>query len=167
MKTKWLFIIAAIALVISTVAVKPAMAFFTDTIQTQGGFKISVGDGVPEIHEDVENLTKKVTIRNVGDYPIFVRAKAIYPDNCDVTFTVTEGWSDGGDGYYYYADPIVPGESTPEDFPLTLKITRNAGETGTFNVIIVQEATKVAYDENGNVIWAPEAISQSNYNLGQ
>ena len=167
MKTKLLFIIAAIALVISTVAVKPAMAFFTDTIQTQGGFKISVGDGTPEIDEKVEDLTKKITIKNTGDYPIFVRAKAIYPDNCTVTLTVTEGWSDGGDGYYYYANPIAPGESTPVDTPLTLAITRKAGDTGTFNVIIVQEATKVAYDENGNVIWDAVAISQSNYNLGQ
>ncbi len=167
MKTKLLFIIAAIALVISTVAVKPAMAFFTDTVTTSGGFKISVGDGTPEIDEKVEDLTKKITIKNTGDYPIFVRAKAIYPDNCTVTLTVTEGWSDGGDGYYYYANPIAPGESTPVDTPLTLAITRKVGDTGTFNVIIVQEATKVAYDENGNVIWDAVAISQSNYNLGQ
>ena len=166
MKTKWLFLAAAITLIISAVAVKPTMAYFTDTTKAEGGFQIKIGDGDPEIHEEVSGMTKKITIKNTGDYPIFVRAKAIYPDDCKVTFEPTGGWSDGGDGYYYYDNPVAPKESTPEDTPLTLKISRAETSTGDFNVIIVQEATRVSYDENGKVDWDSAVKSQDSYNLG-
>lgn len=166
MKNKRIILVAAIALMICSVAVKPAMAYFTATTDVEGGFIVSIGDGIPEIKEKVEDMTKKITIKNVGDYSIFVRAKAIYPDDVNITFEATDGWSDGGDGYYYYRDPIAPGESTPEETPLTLKITREEDATGNFNVIIVQEAVKVMYDKDGNVDWKGAVSSQNVYNLG-
>ena len=167
MKTKWLYLVAAITLIISAVAVKPTMAYFTDTTKAEGSFQIKIGDGDPEIHEEVVEMTKKITIKNTGDYPIFVRAKAIYPDDCTITFEPTGGWSDGKDGYYYYKDPVGPKESTPADTPLTLKITRAETSKGDFNVVIIQEATRVSYDEKGNVDWSGAVQNQDSYNLGQ
>lgn len=166
MKTKWLFIIAAITLVISTVAVSPAMAYFTDTTKAEGSFQIKIGEGEPEIHETVTDMTKQITIKNTGEYSIYVRVKAIYPDDCTVAFTPTDGWSDKGDGYYYYKNPIAPGETTPSEFPLTLTISRNEESTGDFNVIIIQEAIKAVLDDNGEPDWSKAITNQNSYNLG-
>ena len=147
MRRKWLILAAFAAVTLSIVAVTPSIAYFTDTVQTEGKIEVKLGDGKPEIDENVKNMTKYVTIKNTGDYDIFVRAKAIYPDTCTVTLENKAGWKSGNnDGYYYYDAPVAPGASTESE--LTLKI-ENSSELD-FNVVIVQEATKVVYDENGN-----------------
>ncbi|SDB34702.1 hypothetical protein SAMN02910298_01693 [Pseudobutyrivibrio sp. YE44] len=146
MRRKWLIPMAAFALAASIVAVKPTIAYFTDTALAEGAFLVNISDGTPEIEEKVTDMTKLVTIKNTGSYDIFVRCKAIYPETrCTVTFQTTEGWSDGGDGYYYYAGAIAPGETTPAETPLTLLVSPIPGTSGDFNVIIVQEATKAIY----------------------
>ena len=147
MRRKWLILAAFAAVTLSIVAVTPSIAYFTDTVQTEGKIEVKLGDGKPEIDENVKNMTKYVTIKNTGDYDIFVRAKAIYPDTCTVTLENKAGWKSGNnDGYYYYDEPVAPGASTESE--LTLKI-ENSSELD-FNVVIVQEATKVVYDEDGN-----------------
>lgn len=146
MRRKWLILAAFAAVTLSIVAVTPSIAYFTDTVQTEGKIEVKLGDGKPEIDENVKDMTKYVTIKNTGDYDIFVRAKAIYPDTCTVTLENEAGWKNGTGGYYYYDNPVAPGAST--ESALTLKI-ENSSELD-FNVVIVQEATKVVYDENGN-----------------
>lgn len=150
MKTRWLYLVAAIAIILSAYAVKPAVAYFTDSTTAEGMIELRIGDTVPEIEEEVKEMTKKITVKNTGDYDIFVRVKAIYPtQTCNISFTSTAGWTEGNDGYYYYNSPVAVGESTPATSPLTLKITRTVAEEGRFNVIIIQEATKVLYNEAG------------------
>lgn len=145
MRRKWLILAAAAAVTLSIVAVTPSIAYFTDTVQTEGKIEVKLGDGKPEIDEKVKDMTKYVTIKNTGDYDIYVRAKAIYPDTCTVDFVATEGWQKG-DGYYYYNSPVAPGAATESE--LTLSIKNNS--VLDFNVVIVQEATRVVYDESGN-----------------
>ena len=146
MKTRWLCTIAAALIIISCCAVKPAMAFFTDTISKDGKFLVTLGDGhLDEIDEDVTAMVKRIAIKNTGDYDVFVRAKAIFPAGIGVEKEESTGWGDLTDGYYYYDEIISPGESTER---LNLKITTSVDDD--FNVIIIQEATKVLYDEDGN-----------------
>ena len=161
MKTKWLISIAAIALVISTIAVKPAVAYFTDTITAEGEFPITIGDGEPVITETVENMTKKITIKNTGDYDIFVRVKVIKPDSCTITPEYTSDWTEDGE-YYYYNKQLKNGETTAAD-SLAFKITRSADATGDFNVIIIQEATKAIYGEDGKVDWSTAISTSTSY----
>ena len=47
-------------------------------------------------------------------------------------------------GYYYYSDPIAPGESTSV---LDIRIDSKESDAS-FNVVVVQESTKVLYNEN-------------------
>ncbi len=146
MKRKWLILAALAVVTLSTIAVTPSIAYFTDTVQTKGTVEVKLGDGKPKIDEEVKNMTKYVTIKNTGDYDIFVRAKAIYPDTCTVTLVNKSGWKNGTGDYYYYDNPVAPGASTESE--LTLKI-ENSSDLD-FNVVIIQEATQVVYDENGN-----------------
>lgn len=156
MKVNRLILVAAAIALIGGLAVKPAIAYFTDTATVSKTIPISLGDvELPEMDDDVNHMIKTIAISNTGDYDIFVRAKALYPDTCTITKQTSTNWSDLDGGYYYYSEILKPGEKTED---LNLKIDFDG--TGDFNVIIVQEATKVIYDDDGNVTadWA-NAIS--------
>lgn len=164
MKSKLCLVVAAAIMVIGISSIKPAMAYFTDSVATEGMIELKLGDSIPKIDEQVENMTKKVTITNTGDYDIFVRVKAIAPESCVITFTGQEGWSKGDDGYYYYANPLAPKEVTASQ--LILGINNNL--SGNFNVIIVQEATKVLYDKDGKAYadWNAVVANEDSYTVG-
>lgn len=164
MKSKLLLFLAATVIIISSIAVKPAVAFFTDQVMTEGKLKIALGDGKPVIEEEVENMIKRVSIKNTGEYDIFVRAKAIYPDSCTVTFMDSTNWSQSNDGYYYYSEVIAPGDATEK---LNLKIEKDYTFNSSFNVVIIQEATKVLYDEAGNTTadWEAKITTQEEYDV--
>ncbi len=156
---KYLLIAAAALLMIGAAAVSPAMAYFTDTHTASGLVTLSLGDSNVKPDESFDGMNKLITVTNTGDYAVFVRVKAIYGSNCTVTLDAasSSGWSDGGDGYYYYASPLAGktkdasvGESSSQ-----LKLIVAAKEDTTadsFNVIILEEATRVRYDSNGNAI---------------
>ncbi len=145
MKNRWLAITAASLVLICTVAVKPAIAYFTDTISAEIKRPVILGDSkLPEIDEDVENMIKKITIQNTGEYDILVRAKAIFPSTVTISMEESTGWSAAEDGYYYYDEILIPGQASEK---LNLKIEHTGDDD--FNVIIVQEATKVLYTEEG------------------
>ncbi len=156
---KYLLIAAAALLMIGAAAVSPAMAYFTDTHTASGMVTLSLGDSNVKPDESFDGMNKLITVTNTGDYAVFVRVKAIYGSNCTVTLDAasSSGWSDGGDGYYYYASPLAGktkdasvGESSSQ---LKLIVAAKEGTTAdSFNVIILEEATRVRYDSNGNAI---------------
>ena len=52
-------------------------------------------------------------------------------------------WTPGEEGYYYYSEPVAPGESSSVlDIKIDSKDTKDS-----FNVVVVQESTKVLYNE--------------------
>ena len=145
MMRKGLAIIAAGLLLIAATAVKPAIAYFTDTTTVEGKLLINLGDGeLEELEEDVDGFVKKITITNTGDEPVLVRAKAIYPSGVTLKMVDSTDWSEGTD-YYNYSLVLQPGESTTQ---LNLKVAFD--DPKDFNVIIIQEAARVIYDEAGN-----------------
>lgn len=146
MKRKWLYLIAALAITLSITAVKPAMAYFTDTMTAEGIIPIKITDGKTKIKETVSEMTKHVVISNTGDYDVFVRVKVIAPDSCDIIETLNEGWSKGEGDYFYYSDPIAPGGETATE--LELKIVNHSEQD--FNVVVVQEAVKAIYNSDGS-----------------
>ncbi len=156
---KYLLIAAAALLMIGAAAVSPAMAYFTDTHTASGMVTLSLGDSNVKPDESFDGMNKLITVTNTGDYAVFVRVKAIYGSNCAVTLDAasSSGWSDGGDGYYYYASPLAgkTGDASEGESSSQLKLIVAAKEDTTadsFNVIILEEATRVRYDSNGNAI---------------
>jgi hypothetical protein len=134
------------------------MAYFTDYTTAGGTVEISVKDPSTDVTESVSEWTKRITIQNTGEADCFIRVAAIAPDkytlSLDSAGEVSEDWSSQSDGYYYYNNPVAPGESTSD---LNIKIigyeTIENDEQGNlpseFNVIILQESAKVLYQEDG------------------
>ena len=123
------------------------MAYFTTYTAASGGVTLNMGFSETIPKEDFSNWTKHVSVENTGDYDCYVRVKALagskYQDG--LQYSDSDGkWTPGEDGYYYYSDLIAPGESTSV---LDIRIDSKESDAS-FNVVVVQESTKVLYNEN-------------------
>ena len=150
MKKKILVSIATCALVLTAiVAVKPALAYFTDYSVASGSVPVTIKDTPTGVDESFDSWTKHVVITNAEDgYECFVRVAAMAGDKYKIEMGkgTEKGWEyNSEDGYYYYYKPLAPGGSTSN-----LDLVIEGAEDDDFNVIIVHEATKVLYDGDGN-----------------
>lgn len=140
--------LAAAALILTAgISAGTAMAYFTTYTEASGGVTLNMGFSETIPKEDFSNWTKHVSVENTGDYDCYVRVKALagskYQDG--LQYSDSDGkWTPGEDGYYYYSDPIAPGESTSV---LDIRIDSKESDAS-FNVVVVQESTKVLYNEN-------------------
>ena len=139
--------LAAAALTLTAgISAGTAMAYFTTYTEASGGVTLNMGFSETIPKEDFSNWTKHVSVENTGDYDCYVRVKALagskYQDG--LQYSDSDGkWTPGEDGYYYYSDPIAPGESTSV---LDIRIDSKESDAS-FNVVVVQESTKVLYNE--------------------
>ena len=157
-KQRKTWILAAAALGMTAVLGLPgASAYFTTYVSAGGSQTVHLGSQT-EIHEEVSNMTKHISITNVSqNNACFVRVKVFHSGQFTVTYEDRSesgtGWTySEADGYWYYGQPLPAGASTeildakigdlPEDF-----------DRDSFNVVVIQECTPVLYDEAGN----PEA----------
>ena len=167
------YLLAAAALVLIGISsIRPAVAYFTDSHQANGTATVYLGDLEITPNEEIneKEWVKRITVKNTGDYDVFVRVKAIYGSEYGIsTYESTDNkWSyNEADNYYYYADMLAPGS---ESSVLKLTITPNENfEYDTFNVVIVEEAAKAqkVTDENGDTkieaIWDEPIMNQSEY----
>lgn len=140
--------LAAAALTLTAgISAGTAMAYFTTYTEASGGVTLNMGFSETIPKEDFSNWTKHVSVENTGDYDCYVRVKALagskYQDG--LQYSDSDGkWTPGEDGYYYYSDLIAPGESTSV---LNIRIDSKESDAS-FNVVVVQESTKVLYNEN-------------------
>ena len=163
MRKRSLCLAGAALFLAGSVTVGSAIAYFTTYATASGSAQIDLGFTVTEPNEEVSDWTKRIVIDNTGDYDCYVRVKALVGDKYKeyVTTEAPEGWTEGGDGFYYYSGIVPAGGSTPgnledPDDPDVLrvkldkeKISSILGEKDDFNVIIIQESTPVLYDEEG------------------
>ena len=168
MKVKKYALIATALMIIGATSVKPAMAYFTDTQRATGMVTIKEEPSF-EPHEKVEDMVKEVSIKNTGDYDVFVRVKAIYGKNFEVVMDTSKnnaGWSLKEDGFYYYDKVVAVGKESPKLF-LKVNILDDAKVSKDFNIIIVQEATRALYDDNGVTCDWNKVITRSDQAQGQ
>lgn len=169
MKYKKYLLVAAALVVIGAASIKPAMAYFTDTQEATGKIELHLGDSKIIPDEHVEGMTKIITVSNTGDYDVFVRVKAVYGSNFDVSLTEdskNNGWSDGGDGYYYYKDIVTKkgtDNSSSKEIKLDISVKDASIASNGFNIVIIQEATRVFYNEDGTTKsnWKDKIIVES------
>lgn len=154
MKNKKITVLTVLALVLAlSLCVQGAMAYFTTYVVAEGGKTIHLGRKT-EIEEDVSDWTKSVVIKNVGDTsadtrdnPCYVRVKYFAGSQYILTPTPGSGWSQGADGYWYYAPILNLGESTT---PLKIHIDFDQEKVPEdFNVVVIHENTDVLYAEDG------------------
>ena len=160
MKTGKKYLILVAALLILTLSIGSAMAYFTAYSTTDGNAPLYVKPKT-DIEEHFNSWKKSVTILNTSDeVDVYVRAKAFstMPVSCEGT-----GWSAGSDDYYYYNAILGPKETTENP----LIVTINGGKTpeevpgDRFDVIVIYEAVPVHYDEDGKPLpadWTEEVV---------
>lgn len=139
---------AAIALT-GSLTVGSAMAYFTTYATAQGGVKMNMGFTETIPNEEVDENGKHITITNTGDYDCFVRVKAFAP--VELSYQAPEGgWSDGGDGYWYYDEVLPAGQTTAQELNVSYQFPVGDEKASEFNVVVIQECTPILYDEEGN-----------------
>ena len=127
-----------------------AWAYFTTYAEARGGWPVERG-GSTEVKEEFSAWTKRVTVANdEGAEPIFVRARAYCSEQYPLVYTSTSGrWTDGGDGWWYYADAVSGGASTDELRVRIQEVPRTAVIGESFNVVVVYESAPVQYRADG------------------
>ena len=163
---KYHYFLAAFALIcIISGSIKGALSYFTTYAEARGGVVLHMGEET-EISEEYDG-SKKVTIKNNHRYDsVFVRAKAFisndYKDS--LKYDKSEGWRDGGDGYWYYGDPeskvLPPKASTETPLIVEFAVPEEAVKDDKFNVVIIYECVPVIYDKAGNPVedWSQKII---------
>ncbi len=149
MKKRTLLLLALAVIMVTSVSVPQAAAYFTTYTEAQGGYQVTIEPATVE--ERFYNWTKHVSVTNAEDgQPVYVRARAFAGSQFHLQYS-GDGWSyNPDDGYYYYADPLGPGESANELLVHIDNIPLDPGDNDSFNVIVVYEYTHVKYDSEDN-----------------
>ena len=140
--------ILAVCLILSA-GIGSATAYFTTYSTAEGGQLLDLGDST-KIEEQVSNWTKHLKISSDKESePVFVRARAICGSQYALVYSGGDGWSDGGDGWWYYG-PILYAEGSTTVLDVKIEnIPEDAKEGDSFNVVVYYQSTPVLYDENG------------------
>lgn len=133
-------------LMLAIAAIPPVMAYFTTYTRAKGGYTIHQSTNTT-IEEDFQNWQKIVTIANREGKAVFVRARAYAGSDFTLNYS-GEGWSDGGDGWWYYAEPVEAGSAARELY-VSISNLPMADEGLNFNVAVVYESTPALYDAGG------------------
>lgn len=140
-----------------------SLSYFTTYVSASGGRNVALGEST-YLEEDVKpeggTLRKEVQVLNTGETDCYIRVKVFAGSQVNQTekqpaISVTGGgWGlNGEDGFWYYGEAVPAGGSTQV---LTVEITPPTEEDReflgieSFDVIVIQECTRVRYDENGN-----------------
>jgi len=139
----------------------------TGTVPIEMGFTTTIEE--PIVDTSTTDFVKTVVISNEGPNEVYVRARAFAGDNYPLSYS-GEGWTDGGDGYWYYS-ALIPADG--ESLPLFVTISgvpAEPEEGQTFNVVVVYESAMVTYDAEGNpevADWSREAVVSETLEGGQ
>lgn len=159
MKQKsWILSLLALVLIVCAM-VQPALAYFTANTQADGKIPIYF-ERKTTIEEKVDGMHKAVTIKNTGgdhpEYavPVWVRARAYVGQEYLQYLEVSgSGWSQGSDGWWYYATPVPVGESAAVlnvalvDMPVDNGVEHQFKDV---NVAVIYESASVYYNEDGS-----------------
>ncbi len=149
MKRKGVFLLLALAVALAlTSNIEPGWAYFTSNARARGALTVSLG--ATHLEEDFYNWTKHVTVvSDPGSQASYIRARAFAGEEYELVYS-GEGWTPGGDGWYYYDEIVYGGEATDELLVQIRNVPEDAGPGDGFNVVVVYESTPVRYDADGN-----------------
>lgn len=154
MQIKRPFFLAAAALIlVGTLTVESAMAYFTTYSSAKGSVQMHMGFTETEPHEEVDRNGKHVTIKNIGDYDCFVRVKAFAPSEITLTYQPEDsGWTEGENGFWYYDEILPAGEKTKTKLNIgyTFPNVEDEDSPESFNIVVIQECTPVLYKADGS-----------------
>lgn len=141
--------IASFLMIILIIGAATTIAFsIAQSNVVQNNFKAASID--TEIEENIDaNLTKEVIVHNTdkANSSAFVRVRiSCSPEEIQDTLVLNMGegskWQDGGDGFYYYLEAVVPdGYTTPLLSRVDSDVLKaNHPDVKDFDIIVYQEA---------------------------
>lgn len=152
---KQVILLSAVSLfMIAVVDFKDAAAYFT-TYVSAGGSEIVHMGAQTELHEDVSDMTKHISVTNASQInDCFVRVKVFHGGQLEVTYADRSESGDlwtfsQEDGYWYYG-PILPAGASTEILDARIGDLSEDFDRESFQVVVIQECTPVIYDEEGN-----------------
>jgi len=145
------FLSAIAVMLVATLSIKPAMAYFTTYTEAEGTLKVSLGEEtIIEENPEIKDWTKRIVVKSdpKSNEDCYVRATAYAPTGMELTYSGTD-WTQSGD-YWYYNKPVAPGGETSELLVKIDNIPAGMVNGDAFNVVVVYESVTVKYDDNGN-----------------
>ena len=148
------YLILLTVLLTALAAARPVLAYFTGSVLAEGGRPVRIRT-TDTPHEDFsdKDWIKRLTVKNTGsvedgDAAIFVRARAFAGETFPLHYSGS-GWTDGGDGWWYFDTPVEPGRTTTEFCVEITGIPEDDAEAQDFNVAVVYESTPALYRSDG------------------
>lgn len=174
---------AVIAVAAAVALASVAVAFMLRRAEAQGGFRMAnVGCAVYEKVNGVEHTAENspvagsvksdITAKNTGDTTVFLRlrlstcwvdaeGKVTGTPSALPQITLRQNWLDGGNGLYYYALPVEPGESTAvlcEPMQLGTSVSPT-GVTVYQQVTVLAEAVQALPEKAAQEAWGVTVAS--------
>ena len=120
-------------------------AYFTTYVVARGGRTVHLQTDI-KIREDFDGLRKIISIDNKGEYPCWVRIRAITPkENYEYDYSDGGLWAADDNGYWYYKQYLPVGGSTSSPFTVGISnIPKIQGKDPTaFNIVVIGECIPV------------------------
>ena len=153
-RNTWILSVLALVM-IACAAVQPALAYFTDHDRADGAVPLTL-TGKTEIRDDYKDYLKTIAIENTEGRPVWIRLRVLAGETYRKKLILTpgEGWTDGGDGFWYYGSPVPAGGATSS---FTVDISGIPTEDvdiaeQSFNIAAIYETVPVMYNPDGTVI---------------
>jgi predicted ribosomally synthesized peptide with SipW-like signal peptide len=149
MKKRHVLLAVLAAVMVLSIGVGSAVAYFTASAEAEGAIPIKLKTTTTIEEPDLFRWIKHLVITNdEKSEPVFVRAKGFSGSAYPLTYS-GEGWTEGEDGWYEYEEILPAGGSTKELLVGIGNIPEDAVEGQSFNVTVVYESTPVQYDSDG------------------
>ena len=171
MKKKYIVLLIVIAALVFSASIGGALAYFSTYTTAMGGYPVALDNNpTPEEWYSKDGL-KHLIIKNTGDGPIFVRAKAVVTDGVGATpnYQESANWTDknlggaDGVGYYYYTKALegknaeTEAETITSELLITITFPKQPKIDGKtefvkgdeMNVLVLFESVPAMYKADG------------------
>lgn len=152
LKHKIIWFAAAALVLIASLRIPSAMAYFTTYVTAKGGYPVTLGASTT-IEEDLANMTKHIMISNTGESDCYVRVKVFCGSQFKIRYASAMAddrnpfWNlEESDGYWYYKNILPMGETT-EELLAEIEVPKDQKES--FDIVVIQECTPVLYGADG------------------
>ncbi len=147
------YVLAAVAaLMLFGFTLPPAMAYFTCYTEAEGVKAVHFSDSTTFEEPEVQDWVKHLKITNSGKGAVFVRATAFAGSKYQKALVYSgKGWVEGDRGYWYYVNPVEPGDTAEELLVQINNVPKDeeVQNGDSFNVAVVYEAVPARYEEDG------------------
>ena len=151
-------LLIAVILLITTAVGSTAAFLVTKTEPVKESFAYA------QVSCQVTRSGSALGVQNTGTAPAYIRASyavnwrdvngniaAVTPEGYSCDLDPQDAWVEGGDGYFYYPDPVDPGDETPS--LLTCGVSRPENPEYTLSVEVVAEAIQSTPAEAAEEAW--------------